>query len=245
MDKPNSTRPEFIDCACVIHDVLYPWEYVEKLRRGLQRNLSVPIRFHVYTEADRPVPDTMIKHVLEEWPGVRGPKRSWWYKIQLFNTQLFSGNLLYFDLDTVITGSIDWIWQLPTTDYFWALKDFQYLYRKGLTKINSSVMWFDNKRWHNLYNNIDTQKLKTTSKHHGDQDYIFENVPHHRIRYLDQHRVNSWRWQAHDGGWNFTSKKPKNPGAGTKLDKDVSILVFHGDPKPDKIYDPLVRKHWC
>lgn len=243
MDTEISTRPGFIDCACVIHDVLYPWEYVDKLYRGLQRNLSVPVRMHVYTEDDRPVPEPMIKHVLEEWPGVRGPKRSWWYKLQLFNTKLFAGNLMYFDLDTVITGNIDWIWKLPT-DYFWALKDFQHLYRKNLTKINSSIMWFNNTRWQHLYNNVDANRLKTTGKHYGDQDYIFENVPLHHIRYLDQHRVLSWRWQAHDGGWNFASKKSNNPGVGTKISKDVSVLVFHGDPKPHEISDIVIRKHW-
>ena len=243
MDKAPRTGPNFIDCACVIHDTLYSWEYVEKLQRGLQRNLSVPMRFHVYTEAERPVPESMIKHALKEWPGVSGPKRSWWYKLQLFNTEEFSGNLLYFDLDTVITGNIDWIWRLPT-DYFWALKDFQHLYRKNLTKINSSVMWVDNTRWRHLYNDLDINRLKTVSKHYGDQDYIYENIPQHRIRYLDLHRVNSWRWQAHDGGWNFASKTSKIPGTGTKIERDVSILVFHGNPKPHEIHDTVVRKFW-
>lgn len=240
MDKQIRTS---IDCACVIHDTLYSWEYVEKLHRGLQRNLSIPVRMHVYTEAERPVPESMIKHVLEDWPGIRGPKQSWWYKIQLFNTKLFAGNLLYFDLDTVITGNIDWTWQL-STDYFWALRDFQYLYRKNLTKINSSIMWVDNTRWHHLYDNIDVNKLKSLSKHYGDQDYIFENIPQHCIRYLPEYRVNSWRWQAHDGGWDFVRKKPKDPGAGTKLAQDVSVLVFHGNPKPHDVHDVIVRKHW-
>lgn len=244
MDKTTGQRPNFIDCACVIHDVLYSWEYVEKLHRGLQRNLSIPVRFHVYTEEERPVPESMIKHTLVEWPGIRGPKRSWWYKIQLFNTKIFSGNLLYFDLDTVITGNLDWIWQLPT-DYFWALRDFQYLYRKNLNKINSSVMWFDNSRWRHLYDNIDIDRLKSSGKHYGDQDYIYENLTQHRVRYLPQHRVNSWRWQANDGGWNFAGKKPKNPGIGTNIDKDVSILVFHGDPKPHAVNDRLIQKFWC
>lgn len=232
-----------IDCACVIHDTLYSWDYVEKLHRGLQRNLSIPVRMHVYTEAERDVPDTMIKHVLEEWPNVRGPKRSWWYKIQLFNTELFSGDLLYFDLDTVITGNLDWIWVLSTDQYFWALKDFQYLYR-NVIKINSSVMWFNNQLWKNVYKNLDLTKIRIANKHYGDQDHIYANIPRHRVKFLDSHRVNSWRWQAHDGGWDFANKKHKNPGAGTKLEPDVSILVFHGNPKPHEIQDELTNKHW-
>lgn len=240
MDKQIRTS---IDCACVIHDTLYSWEYVEKLHRGLQRNLSIPVRMHVYTEERRPVPKTMIKHTLQEWPDVRGPKRSWWYKLQMFNTRLFSGELLYFDLDTVITGNIDWIWELPT-EYFWAPKDFRYLQRQNHIKINSSVMWFDNERWKSLYNDLDPARLKAVSKHYGDQDYIFENVPQHHIRYLPQNRINSWRWQAHNGGWNFLSKKCKAPGTGTTIDQDVSVLVFHGNPKPHEINDNFIDKHW-
>jgi len=56
----------------------------------------------------------MIKHVLTEWPGVAGPKRSWWYKMQLFNNEHHQGDLLYFDLDTVIVRDISWIARLPT-----------------------------------------------------------------------------------------------------------------------------------
>ena len=105
-------------------------------------------------------------------------------------------------------------------------------------------MWVDNTRWRHLYSNLDTNRLKTVSKHYGDQDYIYENVLRHRIRYLDPHRVNSWRWQAHDGGWSFASKKTKIPGQGTIIERDVSILIFHGNPKPHEIHDAVVRKFW-
>ena len=56
--------------------------------------------------------------------------------------------------------------------------------------------------------------------------------------------MNSWRWQAHDGGWSFASKKTKIPGQGTIIERDVSILVFHGNPKPHEIHDAVVRKFW-
>ena len=65
-----------IDCACVIHGDVYQWHYVDTLYSMLTRNLSRPIRMHVYTEHDRPVPPHMIKHVLTEWPGIQGAKKS-------------------------------------------------------------------------------------------------------------------------------------------------------------------------
>ena len=56
-----------IDCACVIHGTAYSWDYVERLHNMLSRHITLGIRLHVYTEADRPVPAPMIKHVLEPW----------------------------------------------------------------------------------------------------------------------------------------------------------------------------------
>ena len=120
-----------IDCACLIHDTLYDWSYVDKLYNSLCRNLTPTVRMHVYTESTRHVPQPYIRHNLEEWEGVRGPKRSWWYKIQLFNPIHMlpdQGQMLYFDLDTVIVGNIDWLWNV-NRDRFWAARDFQYLMR--------------------------------------------------------------------------------------------------------------------
>ena len=97
-----------VDCACVIHGTGYDWTYVDRLYNMLNKHISRGVRLHVYTEADRPVPTPYIKHTLTDW-GISGPKRAWWYKMQLFNPDHFRGQLLYFDLDTVIVNNIDWI----------------------------------------------------------------------------------------------------------------------------------------
>ena len=84
MAKKNKTSTVSgpIDCACVIYGDTYSWTYVERLYSMLNRHLSADIRLHVYTEAERPVPDPMIKHVLTSW-GDLGHRRNWWYKMQL------------------------------------------------------------------------------------------------------------------------------------------------------------------
>ena len=125
MSKKNHGR---IDCACVIHGSGYDWQYVERLYNMLCRNLSTEVRMHVYTEHDRSVPPHMAKHTLEDW-GISGPKRSWWYKMQLFNPAHFAGNMLYLDLDVVIANNLDWI-PAHSTDYLWTIRDFRYLQRR-------------------------------------------------------------------------------------------------------------------
>jgi hypothetical protein len=232
-----------IDCACVIHGSTYSWTYVERLYNMLCRHITPGVRLHVYTEADRPVPEPFIKHALSDWQ-ISGPKKSWWYKMQLFNTEHHAGPLLYFDLDVVITQNIDWIWQLDL-QHFWAVRDFKYLWRSTSYNINSSVMHWDTRRYSAIYQNFVIKDFaKILKKYRGDQDYIGEFIlPDHR-RFFDTDRVVSWRWQTLDGGYDHHKKTYRNPGTGTQPASSNSILIFHGQPKPDHIQDPVVLQHW-
>ena len=232
-----------IDCACLIHDTLYDWIYVDKLYNSLVRNLTPEVRMHVYTESNRTVPQPYIHHALEEWPGIRGPKKSWWYKIQIFNSQFFNGDLLYFDLDTVITGNLDWIWQ-NDPQYFNAARDFKHLFRPRRTTINSSVMWFNVQKYNYVYQKFDPAfVLKRMARYHGDQDYIHDQVPEEYLQYLDHTRIKSYKWELKEGGYNFNTRKPYSPGSHTIID-GTSVLVFHGRPKPAEVSDPVITQYW-
>ena len=178
MAKKNRTRTDMItDCACVIHGSGYDWTYVEKLYAMLNRHLSNGIRFHVYTEHDRPVPNHMIKHVLTNWPEISGPKRSWWYKLQLFNPEHHQGNLLYFDLDTVILRDISWISQLPT-EYLWGIRDFKHLQRPGYLTLNSSVMWWNVEKMSWIWDQFNTTNVVNTSRQYPRDDVkLMEVLP--------------------------------------------------------------------
>lgn len=243
--EPIPAAIDHIDCACLIHSTGYDWIYVERLYNMLSKNISYPIKFHVYTEAERKVPDFMIKHVLEEWPGFAGPKKSWWHKIQLFNSEHHKGNLLYFDLDTVVTGNLDWILNCDSR-YFWAVRDFRRLWKPSHTGINSSVMWWDTQKFDWVWQAFKSKQLKHLQRvYHGDQDYISDTIDYHRRRFFENQRIVSWRWQALDGGMDFTKRKHNNPGQGTKIDSDTSLLIFHGNPKPHEVLnDAEVARYW-
>lgn len=240
-----STVPEIVDCACLIHDIKYDWKYVDRLYNSLCRNLTPQVRMHVYSEKHRIIPSPMIHHELTEWPGIRGPKRSWWYKIQLFNPAYHQGPMMYFDLDTVIVGNIDWIWRLPT-DRFWAVKDFKYLFRPNKQVINSSIMWFDPVQWSSVYQGFDPEEVtQRRGSWHGDQDFIQEKISKSKIGYFDVNRVKSWRWELQEGGYDFKTRKHKKPGTSASIVDPTSILVFHGDPKPHQVTDPAIVQHWA
>ena len=241
-NRPIITGP--IDCACVIHSNGYDWTYVDRLYNMLSRQITAGIRFHVYTEADRPVPPHMIKHCLEEWPEVRGPKRSWWYKMQLFNPEHFDGNLLYLDLDVVVFNSLDWVTACDP-EYFWTIRDFRYL-QHACSSMNSSMMWWNVGQFAWVWDQFCRESRDTViRRHHGDQDYINSVItPKHKRFWPDQH-FQSWRWQCQEGGYDFPRRRHRAPGAAAHVDPDASVIVFHGQPKPHQINDPIVQAHWC
>lgn len=232
-----------IDVACLIHGQTYDWQYVERLRSMVSRNLAVPITMHVYTEKDRQIPAPYVKHELIDW-GIGGPKKSWWYKMQLFNPLYHSGPLLYFDLDTVIVGDITWITKL-TTDVFWSVRDFKYLWRPYLYNVNSSVMWWDTNRFADVWQEFNQRDLANLMRmHHGDQDFLNSSIDQTRRRCFDTEQVRSWRWQCLDGGFDFSSRRFLKPGIGTNYPDGTSVLIFHGNPKPGETRDPVIRQHW-
>ena len=233
-----------LNCACLIHDTLYDFSYVDKLYRAICRNTSIDITMHVFTESNRPVPEPYVKHNLQEWSGIRGPKKSWWYKIQLFDPTQCDFPILYFDLDTVIVGNIDWIWR-KNIDFFHAAQDFKYLFRSRRTTINSSVMWFDPRKWSHVYNDFDPRWVSDgVCRYHGDQDYIHQAINPERLCYLNPEKIKSYKWEVMEGGFDFAKRKQKLPGSGTIIEPDHSVYIFHGNPKPHQVSDREIHQHW-
>lgn len=233
------------DCACVIHSTAYSWDYVERLFSMLQRHLHTDIRMHVYTERNRFVPPQYIKHSLEEWQGISGPKRSWWYKMQLFNPEFHQGPLLYFDLDCVVTRDLHWVAEHPP-EYLWAIRDFKHLQNPHMQILNSSVMWWDTRKFADVWNKFKVKNINEVVRHFpGDQDYLTSTIESKRRHFFPDKYFESYRWQVVDGGYDFTKRQHNTPGTGAAITSDTSVIVFHGQPKPDQVNDPLIKQHWC
>jgi hypothetical protein len=232
-----------LNVACLIHDSKYDFQYVYHLYNAVDRHTNPKINFHVFTEPDRIVPKPFIHHKLEEWPGIRGPRASWWYKIQMFNPSFINEQMLYLDLDTVIVNNIDWLWQ-QKTKYFWTIRDFKYLFKSRRETINSSVMWFNPTNYSHVYHDFNPTQVQGVPRWHGDQDYITEKIPKDNIKFLDQTRILSWKWQVQDGGIDWRTRRPFLPGTGTVQEPHHSIYIFHGKPNPHQVEDPVIREHW-
>jgi len=239
--RPRRTH---IDIACVLHGNAYDWIYVERLHNMVQRNLDLPVTMHVWTEHDRSVPPHMVKHILDDWPGISGPKKSWWYKMQMFDPKHHAGDLLYLDLDVIVCKSLNWVLE-NTNNVVWTLRDFRYLYDPKSDRMNSSLLWWNVPEMSWIWDSWNAKPPRLwANQYHGDQDFLFHTLGHNRRRYYNDQLAQSWRWSAHDGGWDFKRRRSIAPGTGTKIADSTSLLVFHGRPKPHQIKDPLVKTLW-
>ena len=244
MAKKIGASPRVTECACVIHGSGYDWQYVEKLHSMLDRQLPGGVRMHVYTEHDRSVPPHMVKHILEDWAGVSGPKKSWWYKMQLFNSEHWQGPMLYLDLDVVVFNDMTWA-TAGHHDYFWTLRDFRYLQRPGYSGMNSSLMYWNTVQFDWVWQKFRGENLEDVMRRHaGDQDYIGAVIDHNKRRFYPEKHVQSYRWQVQDGGMQFPSRTFSKPGAGAVINPEASVIVFHGSPKPHQVSDPLIKNLW-
>jgi hypothetical protein len=181
-------------------------EYVSKLQAGVKRHLSVPFKFVEVTESDLPAGRT-----------------GWFNKLHLL--EMFDGDVLYLDLDVILTGDITPLVDTLTTDRsrIWARDDWSYpvtnpRYGREAT-INSSVML-----WHGRRDMSAAAPLIPVT--HGDQGIITQLFWPKGIGLLPTQYVKSYKYDVMRGAT-----------AGP-------IVVCHGNPKPHEIREPWVARHW-
>jgi hypothetical protein len=173
--------------ACVYNSQIstkgpqYNEDWVDKLYRAVNRNIDIPFKFvclsNVTTKYDT-VPLSLNLN-------------GYWNKVELFRKDLFSGPVLYLDLDVVICKNITVPLQELPLDKFLMLQE---PYRDI---INSSVMYWSGDYSH-LYNDFNTHipnKYDDINRPGslGDQAYIAENVEYDIIENYTMQGFIGWR----------------------------------------------------
>lgn len=128
-----------INVICVRWGDKYGQEYVDRLHSMIDKNLTVPYKFHCYEGQDDGL-------------------EYWWPKLRLFEKGRFEGKCLFFDLDMVIQRNIDHLLDFEgfhLIKAFW--KEGTYSkYEEGMRQkeaynmdINSSCMlWYGDENSH-------------------------------------------------------------------------------------------------
>lgn len=192
-------------CVCV--GTKYSPVYVKLLQAMVARNLSVPHRFVCVTDYQ------FFEDLETIAPPV--PWSGWWQKLALF--KLATGPSLYFDLDVVITGNLDYL--VPYTEHeFAAPANWG---QSGHGGIQSSVMAW-NGTWREPFERFTAAGGKSTLW--GDQEFLTQ------IRgddFVKLPGIVSYKYHCRDQG---------------QVPKGASVVVFHGKPDPHEVTDAWVKQ---
>jgi hypothetical protein len=224
---------------CVKYGNKYGTEYVERLRNMVSRNLTLDYEFACLTDDQHPIKG--VKTIYR--PGA-GYSKLWWQKVHMFDPTLEIHNrILYFDLDVVIHANIDKLIASAENKFF-GIRDFNRHFNPKWRQLNSSVMSWLGTQEHDIFEKFQINKNNALSLH-GDQDWIWK-VAQDRIQFWPDEFIRSYKWEIRSRNEiNFSStKRVFSSVRSPNIPPECCVAVFHGDPKPEDVLDPLVVDHW-
>jgi hypothetical protein len=230
--------------SCVRTGTGYSFEYVVRLYNMLRRNTTCDMRLLNFT--DQP----------EEYPGVyriditKHGLQGWWGKVALFNPsyQPFDG-MIYFDLDTAITGNIDeMVSVVRQRNEFIILRDFLYYKRLAENRnpnprdfgYGSAVMNIPNGFGRKIWDDFMANKEVFMAKYHGvagggDQALIHDIVGPDALLWQDMFENKNY-FRSFKFPISLMDALPEN----------TRVVCFHGFPKPHEATKCSWLKHnWC
>jgi hypothetical protein len=199
-----------ITVACVWWGTKFPIEYVYNLKKAVERNTTLEHKFVVYS--DKPVKGIETKLLR---PGYEG----WWNKLQMFDPANKPGErIIYFDLDTIITGNIDWL--LEDKSWFMGIEDVGAVnpWQPHLKDVlQTGVMSWDFNPVSFIWTEFVMGFEEIHDRFRGDGEYLTTRInPYQRT--LLQHKypgkLKSYKYDVYPG----------------PPDDETSIVCFHGRP---------------
>ena len=223
--------------TCVWWGTKFPVEYVYNLKNAVERNTTVPHKFVCYS--DKPIKGIETKLLR---PGYKG----WWNKLQLFDPANKVGErIVYFDLDTIITGSIDWL--LEDKSWFMGIEDvgagnFWQPHLKNV--LQTGVMSWDFNPVSFIWGEFVMRFDEISERFRGDGEYLTTRInPYQRtlLQHKYPNKLKSYKYNIYPG----------------PPDDKTSIICFHGRPSiiqamneqivtPMATYEPQswIKEYW-
>lgn len=200
----------------------YSPSYVRRLRASVARNLNEPFRWDVFC------PQAADQH-LTQMPGCLARLRMFDPDWQLRNGIEAGDRLVCMDLDSIITGPLDGLFDRP--------EDFVILAGANAANpcpFNGSLMMLRAGTHSEVWSKFSLDALKRTPKHdfHDDQGWIAHMLP------------NAGTWRAGEQSGVVAFQKPGWP-RGDVLPTWARLVAFPGHRDPSKFtHLPWVQEHW-
>ena len=223
--------------VCVWWGDKFSVDYVYNLKSMVERNTTVPFRFVCYSDKTIPGIETVRLK-----PGFDG----WWNKLQMFDPAMKVGdNVLYFDLDTIITGNLDWL--MTYNPWFMGIEDVGAVnsWQPHLKNVlQTGVMAWDHDVNSHIYIDFLMNYDIIKNQFRGDGEYLNTKInPYHRklLQHVFPGKLKSYKYDIYPG----------------PPEKNVSIICFHGRPSivqamehpvttPMRTYEPQkwIKDYW-
>jgi len=238
-----------LNVVCIKWGTKYPAYYVNRLYAGVKRGLGRPFRFICFTDDGAGIDAGIEVHPLPMEPFEadivaamqRKGRRGAWRKISLFRPGLvgMSGQVLGFDLDVVITGSLDDIVD-HAPDKVVMRREWRYEWR-GLDGGHGSVFSFKPELHPYLYEEFAADPAGSVERHRGSEQYFtsMTALRHGQLTYLPGALVCSFKRDS-------MYPPPLNYFLPPRLPLDCRVMCFHGKPKMDDLivgYNGSVLRH--
>ncbi|HUD53045.1 hypothetical protein [Parvibaculum sp.] len=221
-----------LNIVTVKYGTAYPADYVNRMFSMLRRHLDEDFDAWCITEDPRGL-EASIKPIkpLFNVPG-------WWNKLFLFSPAMPEGEILYLDLDQIITGDIS-----PLLAACRKSGAKLCAYRDPLqwqgSAINSSWLYFRHPDLAFIYDAFVKDLPGVLTLEGGDQLYIWRHMKD--VYFVDDvlpNGIKSFKFQL----CKITGQTLNVP---LDIDPAVRVINFHGRPKPHELMQvPWVQQHW-
>ncbi|MGC6426159.1 MAG: glycosyl transferase [Akkermansiaceae bacterium] len=213
----------------------YGGEYVNRLYDSIARNSSTPFELTCFTDDGsglheqikvQPLPDSGLNE--DAMDAKKGGDT--WRKVALFMPSLapIEGDILYLDLDVVITGPLDRFFDYEP-GHFCVIHDWLEK-RRGNESGNTSIVRFNLEKHQEIYHYYGKNQEEMLKRFRIEQQYVSWAAKEQcgSCKFWPSEWVESFKRSCRPVFPCNLFQEPKKPGT------DCSVLVFHGYPTPEE-----------
>lgn len=213
---------------CMKWGTQYGPEFVNQLYNGVKNNLNDACRFICLTDNADGLNPAIEALPLPDIELGEAKLMSGWRKISSFSPQLtkppysVSGTVMFFDIDMIITGTLDDFWTYEAGQ-FCIIENWT---QKGRGIGNSSVYRYEMEDMHWIFEDFENRYEEIYQQYDNEQMYLTKSVA--------TKQAVQWWPEAWCKSFKIHCMPPRllRGLLAPKMPKDCKILVFHGPPKP-------------
>ena len=217
---------------CIKWGTKFGADYVNRLHKMVEKNLSIPHRFVCFTDNSEGFDEGIEVRDLPEFKEKNIPDKAW-RKLSLFNKELadLSGTALFLDLDIVIKEDLDAFFEVEGD--FIIIKDWDF--PKDIIG-NSSVFRFEIGKHPYVLENFYKEDENIRDRYKNEQAFLSYQIYNNgTLKYWDKSWCVSFKRKClQPFPLNFF-KEPIDP-------EGAKIVVFHGRPNPVQAREGFMGK---